>query len=59
MTTTPDLLVGPFKTANQITDSSKMPGYAIPPRLHLPERPSAVADALGRLGYSTRDDEAA
>ena len=59
MTTTPDPLTGPFPTGRELTDYREMPGYAILPRLHQPERPSAVADALSRLGYSTRDDEKA
>lgn len=56
MTTTPDPLTGLFPAGRELTDYSGQPGYAILPRLHLPERPSAVADALARLGY-TRDDD--
>lgn len=29
--TSTDPLTGPFMTSTRITDSSKMPGYAIPP----------------------------
>ena len=55
---TTDPLSLPPMTSTRLTDYRDQPGYALSPVV-APGAPGSVAWTLARLGYSTRDDEAA